>query len=277
MPELPEVETIKRIVCPQLAGRTIETTEVRNAQVIAYPESKCFSKALSGQIISNMSRRGKFLTIQLENGDRLSLHLRMTGQLTVVPESEPIEKHTHLIFHLSGGSQLRYIDTRRFGRFWLLRKGEADTVTGQNKLGLEPTDPAITGEYLKTLLGKRKKTVKEMLLDQAVIAGIGNIYSDEILFAAKIYPGTACRILNEYDWDKLAKKIPEIIIWGIESNNMTPEEDLRGKGKEYRNISQLRIYGRAGKPCVRCGTIIDKVTICGRTSCYCPSCQKPRS
>lgn len=277
MPELPEVETIKRIVCPQLAGRTIETTEVRNAQVIAYPESKCFSKALSGQLISNMSRRGKFLTIQLENGDRLSLHLRMTGQLTVVPESEPIEKHTHLIFHLSGGSQLRYIDTRRFGRFWLLRKGEADTVTGQNKLGLEPTDPAITGEYLKTLLGKRKKTVKEMLLDQAVIAGIGNIYSDEILFAAKIYPGTACRILNEYDWDKLAKKIPEIIIWGIESNNMTPEEYLRGKGKEYRNISQLRIYGRAGKPCVRCGTIIDKVTICGRTSCYCPSCQKPRS
>ena len=277
MPELPEVETIKRIVCPQLAGRTIETTEVRNAQVIAYPESKCFSKALSGQIISNMSRRGKFLTIQLENGDRLSLHLRMTGQLTVVPESEPIEKHTHLIFHLSGGSQLRYIDTRRFGRFWLLRKGEADTVTGQNKLGFEPTDPAITGEYLKTLLGKRKKTVKEMLLDQAVIAGIGNIYSDEILFAAKIYPGTACRILNEYDWDKLAKKIPEIIIWGIESNNMTPEEYLRGKGKEYRNISQLRIYGRAGKPCVRCGTIIDKVTICGRTSCYCPSCQKPRS
>lgn len=186
----------------------------------------------------------------------------MTGQLTVVPESEPIEKHTHLIFHLSGGSQLRYIDTRRFGRFWLLRKGEADTVTGQNKLGLEPTDPAITGEYLKTLLGKRKKTVKEMLLDQAVIAGIGNIYSDEILFAAKIYPGTACRILNEYDWDKLAKKIPEIIIWGIESNNMTPDEYLRGKGKEYRNISQLRIYGRAGKPCVRCGTIIDKVTIC---------------
>ena len=200
MPELPEVETIKRIVCPQLAGRTIETTEVRNAQVIAYPESKCFSKALSGQIISNMSRRGKFLTIQLENGDKLSLHLRMTGQLTVVPESEPVEKHTHLIFHLSGGSQLRYIDTHRFGRFWLLRKGEADTVTGQNKLGLEPTDPAITGEYLKTLLGKRKKTVKEMLLDQAVIAGIGNIYSDEILFAAKIYPGTACRILNEYDW-----------------------------------------------------------------------------
>ena len=277
MPELPEVETIKRIVCPQLAGRTIETTEVRNAQVIAYPESKCFSKALSGQIISNMSRRGKFLTIQLENGDRLSLHLRMRGQLTVVPESEPIEKHTHLIFNLSGGSQLRYIDTRRFGRFWLLTKGEADTVTGQNKLGLEPTDPAITGEYLKTLLGKRKKTVKEMLLDQAVIAGIGNIYSDEILFAAKIYPGTACRILNEYDWDKLAKKIPEIIIGGIESNNMTPEEYLRGKGKEYRNISQLRIYGRAGKPCVRCGTIIDKVTICGRTSCYCRSCQKPRS
>lgn len=277
MPELPEVETIKRIVCPQLAGRTIETTEVRNAQVIAYPKSTCFSKAMSGQIISNMSRRGKFLTIQLENGDRLSLHLRMTGQLTVVPESEPIEKHTHLIFHLSGGSQLRYIDTRRFGRFWLLRKGEADTVTGQNKLGLEPTDPAITGEYLKTLLGKRKKTVKEMHLDQAVIAGIGNIYSDEILFAAKIYPGTACRILNEYDWDKLAKKIPEIIIWGIESNNMTPDEYLRGKGKEYRNISQLRIYGRAGKPCVRCGTIIDKVTICGRTSCYCPSCQKPRS
>lgn len=278
MPELPEVETVKRIIGPLIEGKTITHVEVLQPQVIAFPEDPdCFVDRLQGRTISFLSRRGKFLNIHLENGDRLSLHLRMTGELTVTPASEPLEKHTHVVFQLSDGTELRYTDVRRFGRFWLLSKDESDMVTGQEKLGLEPDDPALTGEYLESRLGNRKKAVKEMLLDQTVVAGIGNIYSDEILFVAGIYPAAPCNSLSEGDWEKLAEKIPEIILWGIETDALTPEEYLQGKGREYRNESSFRMYGREGQPCVRCGTTIRKIRVGGRSSCYCPVCQRMRT
>lgn len=274
MPELPEVETVRRILDPQLAGRRIEAVELCNAQIIAHPEAGQFSAALKGQRITAISRRGKFLTLHFESGDRLSLHLRMTGQLLVMPKEEPLEKHTHLILSLSDGNQLRYIDVRRFGRFWYFQKDEVDNLTGQEALGPEPTDPALTAEYLKLKLGKRKKAIKEMLHDQTVVAGIGNIYSDEILFVAGIYPGTKCDALSDADWGRLASAIPEVILWGIDADQMTPEEYLRGKGKEYRNAEHLRVYGRAGQPCPTCGDALCRKVIGGRSSTYCPSCQK---
>jgi len=274
MPELPEVETVRRILEPQLAGRRVETVEIRNPQIIAYPDAEQFAELLHDQTISAMSRRGKFLTIHFSGGDRLCLHLRMTGQLLVVTADVPVEKHTHLLLSLSDGSQLRYIDVRRFGRFWYFRRGEADNITGQSKLGPEPSDPAVTAAYLQEKLGGRKKAVKEALLDQTVVAGIGNIYADEILFTAGIYPGTKCAALADHDWERLAEKIPEIISWGIGANQMTPEEYLAGKGQDYRNISGLRAYGRAGQACTICGCTMEKVTVGGRTSCFCPNCQR---
>lgn len=144
MPELPEIETVRRIIEPQIDGQMIITVSIQNPQVIAYPKAETFSDLLTGQTVSSMSRRGKFLTIHFETGDRLSLHLRMTGQLLVTPADFPEEKHTHLVFCLSGGQQIRYIDSRRFGRFWYLRADEEDTVTGQTKLGIEPTDVGLT-------------------------------------------------------------------------------------------------------------------------------------
>lgn len=143
---------------------------------------------LSNQKVKNMNRRGKYLTIHFESDDKLILHLRMTGQLLVTPNEYPVEKHTHLIINLSGGYQIRYIDVRRFGRFWFIRKCENDTYSGIEKLGLEPTDSKLTAEYLQLKLGSRRKTIKECLLEQNVIAGIGNIYSDEILFESCINP-----------------------------------------------------------------------------------------
>ncbi len=273
MPELPEVETIRRIIAPQLVGKTIETVEIDNAQVIAYPVVNIFAEGLKCQTITGMSRRGKFLNIHFKSGDCLSIHLRMTGQLLVMTKNEPIEKHTHLVLSLSDGCQLRYVDVRRFGRFWYFKVHEKDTLSGQTKLGLEPIDPALSAEYLKSQLGKRKRSIKEMLLDQSVVAGIGNIYSDEILFAAAIYPGTPCDILKDSDWCRLAERIPEIILWAIDVNDMTAEEYLRGKGKKYRNTPYLKIYARSGQHCVYCQTIIEKITIGGRSSCYCPKCQ----
>jgi len=162
MPELPEVETVRRILEPQLAGRRVETVEIRNPQIIAYPDAEQFAELLHDQTISAMSRRGKFLTIHFSGGDRLCLHLRMTGQLLVVTADVPVEKHTHLLLSLSDGSQLRYIDVRRFGRFWYFRRGEADNITGRSKLGPEPSDPAVTAAYLQEKLGGRKKAGRKL-------------------------------------------------------------------------------------------------------------------
>ena len=274
MPELPEVETARRILEPQLTGRRIEAADVRSPQIIAHPDDARFAELLVGQTVESMSRRGKFLTVHFRGGDRLCLHLRMTGQLLVLPADEPVANHTHLILSLSGGAQLRYIDVRRFGRFWYFQDGEADGVTGQSALGPEPTDAILTAAYLKAKLGGSKRPVKDALLDQKLVAGIGNIYADEILFAAGIYPGIRCSALADSDWERLSRQIPEIILWGIGANEMTPEEYLAGKGRDYRNLYGLRAYGRAGQACPACGSIMEKVTVGGRTSCFCPRCQR---
>jgi len=274
MPELPEVETIRRILEPQLTGQKIVSIAVNNPQIIAYPEMEHFTNILVGQIITSMSRRGKYLTIHFEKNDSMTVHLRMTGQLLVTPNDYPEERHTHLVAGLSDGMEIRYIDVRRFGRFWHLKADEADTVTGISNLGIEPFDELLTADYLKDKLGKRKKPIKEMLLDQSIVTGIGNIYSDEILFSACIYPETKCSDMTAEQWKRLAKAIPEILTWGIEANKMTAEEYLSGMGKEYHNTPFLKAYGHEGKPCPNCGSLFEKLTIGGRSSCFCPRCQK---
>lgn len=274
MPELPEVEIIRRIIEPQIIDRKVLSVEIKNPQIIAYPEPDSFVSLLTDQVISGMGRRGKFLWLEMDHKDRLVFHLRMTGLPLVVPPDFPMDKHTHLILNLSDGARFLYIDQRRFGRFWYIRSDEPDTLSGLAKLGIEPGDPDLTAAYLKSKLGKRKKPIKEMLHDQSIVAGIGNIYSDEILFSARIYPGKRCAELADEDWERLAAAIAETIAWGIDLEDMTPEEYLNGGGKEYRNAEYLRAYGRDGKPCTYCGTEMERLKIGGRSSCYCPSCQK---
>ena len=274
MPELPEVETIRRIIEPQISGRSITSLEIHNPQIIAFPDADTFSSSLVGCSFTGMSRRGKFLIFHLNNGSRLVLHLRMTGQLLVTPTDHQEEKHTHLKAELSDGKQIRYIDVRRFGRFWLLSNDEADTVTGMDKLGIEPDNALLTADFLIEKLNKRKKAIKEMLHDQTIIAGIGNIYSDEILHAARIYPEKSCNALTNAEWKRLAEQIPKVIAWATEANEITPEDYLAGNGKEYRNTPFLKAYGHNGKPCEFCGTLFEKLTVGCRSSCYCPKCQK---
>lgn len=189
MPELPEIETIKRVLEPQISGAAIQSVTVNRPEVVAHPDAGTFCARLTGQTISCMDRRGKFLTVHLESGDYFTLHLRMTGCLLAVPPDYPAEKHTHIVFRLDNGLELRFSDTRRFGRFWLFAKGETDPYSGVEALGVEPLSQGLTAEYLRTHLGKRKKPIKECLMDQKIIAGIGNIYSDEILFSARLHPG----------------------------------------------------------------------------------------
>lgn len=274
MPELPEVETIKRVIEPQIQGLTLENVTVKRPEVVAYPAADEFCGRLAGQTISHMTRRGKFLVIQLNSNDRIILHLRMTGCLLLTPADYPEEKHTHVIFRLNNGKELRFSDTRRFGRFWLIKNGEADTYSGTHKLGAEPLDKQLTAGYLQARLGKRKKAVKECLLDQSMIAGIGNIYSDEILFTAGIYPARPADSLNMEEWERLAAAIPERISYFIEVNKITPEEYLGTKWQDYRNTPFLQVYGQEGKPCPKCGEMLCRMVVGGRGSVYCPVCQK---
>lgn len=274
MPELPEIETIKSVIEPQIKELAIENITVGRPEVIAQPTADKFCEAVTGQMISSMSRRGKFLIIHLKNKSRITLHLRMTGCLLVTPPDYPMEKHTHIIFHLSSGKELRFSDTRRFGRFWLIRNGEEDTYSGIEKLGLEPLSAECNAKYLQSRFGKRKKTIKECMLDQSVAAGIGNIYSDEILFRAKICPARPAGSLTEEEWKLLAGVIPECLLYFIEKNHITAEEYLKTKGQDYRNTPFLQVYGHAGEPCPNCKETLVRTVIGGRSSVYCPNCQK---
>ena len=215
MPELPEVETVRRVLEPQLAGRLIKKTVVNRPEVIGWPRPERFCEGVAEQHITGLERRGKFLLVCLAGGT-VVVHLRMTGRLVAVPSGFPEEKHTHVVFHLDNGTELRFIDTRRFGKLWWIPDGEEDRFSGLGKLGPEPFGTAVDAGYLRAVCGTRKRAVKECLLDQSIIAGIGNIYADEILFASHIRPDKPARSLSEAEWKSLAKTIPERLNYFIE-------------------------------------------------------------
>lgn len=272
MPELPEVETVRSVLKPRLAGQTVAAVVVRNGSVIARPDADEFAGRIRGQVISDFTRRGKFLTIHFESGDSVVLHLRMTGCLTIDPPSAPYEKHTHVVFSLGNGSELRYEDTRRFGRFWLIENGTPDTFSGKERLGREPS--GITSGYIKDKFGRSRRPLKELLLDQSIVAGIGNIYSDEICFAAQVLPSKAGSALTECELERLCREIPGQIAYFIEKNSVTFEEYARAKGRSYRNTPFLRVYGKKGMPCPVCGGTLDGMRIGSRSSVFCGTFQK---
>lgn len=274
MPELPEVETVKRILEPQLVGRNITEVTMNRPDIVAHPLSDAFAAAATGATITAMDRRGKYLTILLADGSRIILHLRMTGSLLVTPPDHPEEKHTHIVFQLSDGNELRFVDPRRFGRFWLFRKGEEDTICGMHKLGPEPFDAMLNADHLSCMLSKRKRAIKDCLLDQTVMAGIGNIYADESLFAAKIRPDRAASTLTDEEWHRLAAVIPTVLRQAVEANAMTPEEYVAGNGRQYRNTPTFQVYGHGGEPCPCCGATLLRTVVAGRGTVYCPVCQE---
>ncbi len=273
MPELPEVETVRRVLEPHLQNRIITGVQIHNPQVIAAPSPEEFAEDVRGQKIAAFARRGKFLRLQFESGDHLTLHLRMTGCLTLAPCGTPCGKHMHLAFSLNDGNELRYEDVRRLGKFWYTESGNADT-SGTENLGIEPFDAALSAQYLREKCGQSRKPAKQMLLDQSIVAGIGNIYSDEILFAARIRPDKPCRELSEDEFERLANTIPERIKFFIEKNAITFEEYTAAKGREYRNTPFFQVYGKAGRPCPICGGTLKRIVLGGRSSVFCPHCQQ---
>ena len=272
MPELPEVETVRRVLEPHLLKKTITEVKIHNAQVIAAPSPERFAEGMTGQSVAAFTRRGKFLRLLFDSGDYLTIHLRMTGCLTIEPQTAPIDKHTHVIIALDDGKELRYEDVRRLGKLWFARSGEED-ISGAKELGIEPFDNTLNAAYLRGKCQKSIKPVKSMLLDQSIVAGIGNIYSDEILSAAGIRPDRACSELTDGDFERLAAAIPERLAFFIEKNAISFEEYALSKGKEYRNAPFLRVYGKSGEPCPACGNTLQRTVIGGRSAVYCPRCQ----
>lgn len=276
MPELPEIEIVRRAIGPMIIGRRVTDVDAVQPRTIAHPDPGTFRDALVGRRFTDLVRRGKFLTAILDDGGRMVMHMRMTGCLLAVPSDRPEERHTRLVIAMDDGTELRFSDMRRFGRFWYFGDGEEDRITGIADLGPEPDDPALTPGYLEGRLGCSRRAVKECLLDQTVVAGIGNIYSDEILFAAGIDPACPACLLDHKDWERLAEEIPRTIGFFVDRNVVSPEEWMETDGKDYRNTPYIRIYGHAGEPCPVCGTTLVKRTVGGRGSVHCPMCQRER-
>lgn len=271
MPELPEVETVRCILLPYVVGQKIINTTISLPKVLANIKPSTFNAKMKGQTITGFTRRGKFLTLNLDSGAYVVIHFRMTGTLIVEKAKTPSEKHTNLRLTFANGQELRYIDSRGFGHWWYFEAGEKDT-SGQQLLGPEPE--AITVAYLQKNLIKRKAALKSLLLDQHIVAGIGNIYSDEICFRAQIKPTRPGYTLTTTELKQLAVTIPAVIKEFIQVHRVPFDVFAISKGKSYQKSTNRLVYGRAGKPCKRCGQALIGTRIGQRSSVFCNFCQK---
>ncbi len=267
MPELPEVETIARKLKPELVGKTILAADLLWARTLALPSPKKFKEQIKGQKILDVSRRAKYLNMQL-SGFNLLIHLRMSGDLSIRNSTIRAELHDRLILKLSEGKSLVFNDTRKFGRVWLTAKPEE--VLG--KLGPEPLSADFTVKWLHTALHNKSRQLKPLLLDQTFIAGLGNIYADEALHVAKLHPLATSNSITARQAEALHEAIHYVLNEGIRRNGAS--FDWVYRGGEFQNY--FRVYGRTDEKCPVCGTKIKRILVGQRSTHYCPKCQKLR-
>ncbi|MDP2871404.1 MAG: bifunctional DNA-formamidopyrimidine glycosylase/DNA-(apurinic or apyrimidinic site) lyase [Bacillota bacterium] len=279
MPELPEVETVRLTLAPQLLGRRIRDLAVLHPDVVAGTgvATDDFRARLVGAEFSALRRRGKYLIIGLrapEGPLRLVLHLRMTGRLVVVPAAEEVPKHTHLRFVLDDGRELRFTDPRRFGRACLLPgAGGRDGPRGLRELGPEPLAAGFSAAELGRRMAGRKVRLKALLLDQRFVAGVGNIYADETLFRAGLHPAQRACDLDETDVRRLHRQLRRVLRQAIGQGGTTIRDYVDGRGRRGEFALALQVYGREGEACGGCGTMIERAVIAGRSTRFCPRCQ----
>ncbi|MBN1217973.1 MAG: bifunctional DNA-formamidopyrimidine glycosylase/DNA-(apurinic or apyrimidinic site) lyase [Anaerolineae bacterium] len=266
MPELPEVETVVRGLRGPLVGRTFTGVTVLWPKAVKTPSLPEFTRRLPGQRIEAISRRAKYLCFYLSGGDFLFLHLKMSGDLLVEPASDPPDPHVRTIFDLDNSHQLRFKDTRKFGRVYLV--ADPDTVVG--KLGPEPLADDFTAADFKALFRRRKGRLKPLLLNQEFIAGIGNIYADESCFLAGLDPRRQVDTLTGEDLDKLYHAVRQALNRGIMFKGASLDEVYRGG--EFQK--HFQVYQRTGEACYRCGASIQRVVLGGRSTHFCEQCQK---
>ncbi len=276
MPELPEVETIRRHLAPLLLNKEIERVVVRRPDVVGFPDKSRFQADLRGERVCRLERKGKYLIFQLKSGKSLIIHLRLSGHLRFISKNELID-YERVRFILSDGNGVSFIDPRALGKVYLVENdGLPEGLKGLSELGIEPIERGFTPKYLKEKLKGRKRMIKSVLLDQRVCAGVGNIYSDEALFLARISPFCPAGRLSEKEIVNLTRSLRRVISDGIRHLGATIGDGryLLPNGARGEFGSRLMVVGREGLPCRVCGGVIRRRKIGNRSCYYCPRCQK---
>lgn len=275
MPELPEVET----VVSDMRGQGLITTSIKDVTIawpktIDRPSTGDFSRKIRGRTIVDVYRRAKFIGLQLDDGWHVLIHLRMTGKLYLSDASQACSKHVHVVLSLDDGRQLRFNDTRKFGRWYMVE--EPAEVLGH--LGPEPLAEDFTWQVLRDLLERHKRQLKPFLLDQTKIAGLGNIYVDESLWQARLHPLQATHHISIPKCKRLHQAIQAVLHQGIQNLGTTlgggDTNFYSVAGRRGRNSDNLNVFRRTGDPCPRCGTKIRRLIVGQRSSHICPRCQK---
>jgi formamidopyrimidine-DNA glycosylase len=274
MPELPEVETIRRQLEPALRGRRIESAEVLDERWTRPGSPAEVERALAGRRIDGVERRGKYLLLRLEGGGALAMHLRMTGNLVLdQEESGPEPRHLRAVIRLEGGGRLLFTDVRRFGQAVVLDDGALDEYFAA-RLGIEPLSEALTAEELCRLASGRRAPLKSFLLNQLGIAGIGNIYADEALHRAELHPLSPAGSMKPEHCERLREGIVETLEAGLRGGGASVDDYLDARGERGTMQDEFLVHTREGEPCPRCGTEIRRIVVAGRSTYFCPSCQR---
>jgi formamidopyrimidine-DNA glycosylase len=271
MPELPEVEVIRRGLAPLLVGRRFLDVKVGENRLRQQSSPRELRRWLRGRRLKNLRRRGKYLRFDLEGGVTLVIHLGMTGRLLVGPPLPPTLPHVHLVFKMEDGLELVFQDVRRFGQVLVFPPGVEPAPLAQ--VGAEPFSRKVTPNWLLTQARGRSRPIKNFLLDARLLAGIGNIYACEILFAAGLHPATPAGRLTLEDWSRVLTETRRILKQSIKKGGTTVANYLNSRGESGLFQLELLVYGRAAEPCRRCGAPILRLVQAGRSTFFCPVCQ----
>lgn len=274
MPELPEVEQVKNSLKAYINDKKITTVTINIERLIKYPSPSEFVKQIQGRTFTNLERFGKYLVFTMDNGQLLVIHLRMTGSLIYKQNPQEEVNKPRIIFELNEGT-MYYCDTRTLGTIHLIDLSEKGMIKGLNSLGVEPISPDFTVKYLQERFVTKKRLVKAALLDQSIIAGLGNIYVDEALAKSKIHPKRLTNHLSEQELAILHDNIKEIIKVAIANRGTTFRDYKDADGNSGNNQDKLLVYGRGGQLCKLCGAVLTYEKIVGRGTVYCPQCQQP--
>jgi formamidopyrimidine-DNA glycosylase len=274
MPELPEVETVVRDLRKVIAGKRIIRVKLNRADVVRHPSGRKLVAELEKRVVVEVRRRGKFICCDLDDRNTLVFHLGMTGHLTVCTPIAKVVPHTHFVADLSDGKQVRFDDARRFGRIALGDFEELQELGAVPKLGVEPLSLQFNGKSLLSLTVDARRAIKALLLDQEEVAGIGNIYADEICFAARIRPDRLASTLRLEDCVLIASSAKEILRASIKKRGTTFSDFRDVWGSAGRNGDQLAVYGRDGEGCERCGKTLVRASVAGRGTTLCTQCQR---
>ena len=277
MPELPEVETIRRQLAPALVGRRLERIEVRDPRWSEPAPPEAVADALNGRRVERLGRRGKYLVVSFEDDVHLVMHLRMTGNLLLVPADAEEPGHLRVVMDLDDGNRLLFVDVRRFGTGDVLLGSDALAEYFASRLGVEPLSPDFTAEALRALARGRRQPVKAFLLTQERVAGVGNIYADEALFRARIHPLRPVGTLKRPQVEALRDAVVETLEAGVDAKGASIDDYRHVDGAEGSFQDRFLVHTREGEPCPRCGTTIRKLRAAGRGTYVCPRCQpRPR-